>query len=219
MFWWAVAGFLWMWMKGLRSEEAPLWLSAFVATAFFSLSLAGEQHLYPWSARRFLPVTIPAGAVMGGCFAAEVAALFPRRLRFLPAAGLCALTLTPILRHPFLAAGRDYPGAVTFVRRLCSATEGFDVLICEQAKLAVPLDFLCRGNVLLFKGAEQTAEKCGRVEGLISSWLAEGKRGAYVTGGAPVTANARRFAPSPRYLSPQPSFRSGGTGCPAGPYG
>jgi hypothetical protein len=193
VFWWAVAGSLWMWVKGPRSEEGSLWLSALVATALLSFSLAGERHLYPWSARRFLPVTIPAGVIMAGCFAAAVASALPRKLRLLPAAGLCALILSPMLRYPFLITARDYPGAVSFIRRIDDAAAGFDILVCEQVKLAVPLDFLCRRNVLLFKESEQTVEKCGRVENVIARWLAEGKRVAYLTGGAAIYGKRLAF--------------------------
>jgi hypothetical protein len=193
LFWWSIAAFLWIWLRGLRSEESLLWISALTVTFLFSISAVGEHHLYPWSARRFLPVTLPALAIFSGCFTAELSALLPRLGRSLLILGLALLLIIPLTRAPFLLTARDYPGARAFIRALAPATEAFDILICEQVRLAVPLDFLLRRNVLLFKETEQTIKKCDRVEALIASWLAEGKRVAYVTAGPAIHGKTVAF--------------------------
>jgi len=193
LFWWSIAAFLWIWLRGLRSEESLLWISALAVTFLFSLSAVGEHHLYPWSARRFLPVTLPALAIFSGCFTAELSALLPRPVRPLLIAGLALLLIMPLARAPFLLTARDYPGAVSFMRALGPATEAFDILVCEQVRFAVPLDFLLHRNVLLFKETEQTIKKCDRVEALIASWLAGGKRVAYVTSGPAIHGKTVAF--------------------------
>ena len=193
LFWWSIAAFLWVWLRGLTSEESFLWFSALTVTSLFSLSLVGEHHLYPWSARRFLPVAVPAFAIFSGCFTAELSALLRRPGRSLLTAGLALLLIMPLARAPFLLTARDYPGAVTFMRALAPATEAFDILICEQVRLAVPLDYLLHRNVLLFKESEQTIKKCDRAEALIASWLAEGKRVGYVTAGPAIHGKTVAF--------------------------
>ena len=186
LFWFAAAAFVWRWIAGLTRGEELLWLSALGVTAFFAATLAGGLHLYPWSGRRFIPVAIPAAAIFSGCLAARLHSLLPGGWRAAPVVAVAALGLTPLARHPYLVTARDYAGGVEFLERLCRATRGYDIVICEQVKLAVPLDFICGRNVLLFRGDEQTPERCARVERLVSSWLDEGRRVAYVTAGPPV---------------------------------
>lgn len=183
LLWWGIAALAWSWCDGVRADRSLLWCPAVGALAVFSLSLVGERGLYPWSARRFLPVAVPALCVFAGCFAAEVASRIPRRWRAALAGGLSVLALAPVFQFPFLLTARDYPGAARFLPRFAAATEGYDILVVEQVKLAVPLDFLCRRNVLLFKDTEQTIADCDRVEALIERWIAQGKRVAYVTSG------------------------------------
>ncbi|MDD5557441.1 MAG: glycosyltransferase family 39 protein [bacterium] len=215
--WWALAGALVAWLRGLRDDELPLWLAGLAAGAFFSLTLAGERHLYPWSARRFLPVVVPAAAVFAGLFTASLRRLLPRPWALLPGAGLALLLALPLARFPYLAAARDYPGALAFVGRLGEATRPYDVLVCEQVRLAVPLDFLCRRNVLLFKEDGQTPEACARVEALVARWLDEGRRVAYVTSGPAIHGARIGFARAgtvPLRSSAVPLVRRG---MPAGP--
>ena len=193
LFCWGIAALAYVWCGGVRSDKGLPWCAAVGALAVFSVSLMGERGLYPWSARRFLPVAVPALYVFSGCFAAEVARLVTRRWRAIPVAGLALLALSPLMEFPFLLTARDYPKAADFLPRLAAATEGYDILLAEQTKLAVPLDFLCRRNVLLFKDTEQTAAKCDRAETLIERWLAQGKRVAYVTSGPAFTGKNLAF--------------------------
>lgn len=191
---WGIAALCLVWCRGVRPDKGLPWCAAVGAIAVFSLSLFGERGLYPWSARRFLPVAVPGLCLFAGCFAAEVMNLTARRWRLLLVPGLAIIALGSLTDFPFLLTARDYPGAADFLPRLAAATKGYDILIAEQTKIAVPLDFLCRRNVLLFKDTEQTAAKCDRVEELIDSWLAEGKRVAYVTSGPAAHGKRISFA-------------------------
>ncbi len=192
--WWGMAALAGEWCGGVRREAALPWCAAVAALALYSVSLVGERGIYPWSARRFLPAAVPSLCLFAGCFAAEAASLSTRPWCAFLAAGLGLAAISPLVNFPYLLTARDYAGAAAFLPRLAAATEGYDILIVDQTKLALPLDLLCRRRVLLFKDTGQTVEKCASVEALIGRWLARGKRVAYVTAGPPVYGATISFA-------------------------
>jgi len=158
----AVAGISVFFINLRRIDEIVIFLVSLLSIVVYTYRLFSDDF-YMWSARRFVPVVIPALCLFVGWFINRIGSRL-KRARIVATAALVLVTAAPPLVNGWaVVRGDDYAGSISFLSRLAAALDPEGVYLCNGYRVAAPLNLIYNFNTIAISDIDENkVEQCLR---------------------------------------------------------